>query len=124
MAKNIKFEFDIDETVLENAEINAIDCLWKTAEALHTDVVQSQVMPRDTGDMQNKFTSVQKVGKKAYKLLTTRPYAKWVYFNPENKKIHKEKNPNARDHWLEPYISGDKKNYIYETFMKFTKMKG
>lgn len=122
--RNIKMELVIDETVLENVEIDAIDSLWLTAEALRTDIVQAQLMPRDSGHMQNKATRTQKTGKAEYRLLTDTPYAKWVYFNPENKQIHKEKNPNARDHWLEPYISGDKRNYINDTFVKITKMKG
>lgn len=120
---NIEMEFDIDETILEDVEIDAIDCLWMTADALRTELVQSQTMPRDSGDMQNKKTRVHKLGKKEFRLLTNTPYARWVYFNPENKKIHKEKNPRARDHWLEPYISGDKKNYVYDTFIKFVNMK-
>jgi hypothetical protein len=122
MAKNMNFKLTIDDSSLEELELKAFEYLWYTSEALHTDLMLSQTMPRDSGHMQNRATRVQKVDKDEYQLLTDTPYAKWVYFNPEGKRIHTDKNPSARDHWLETYVSGDKKDYIYETFLKFAKM--
>ena len=40
---------------LSQAQIEALE---QTAEALHTEVVQAEVMPRDTGTMQNESTFV------------------------------------------------------------------
>jgi hypothetical protein len=73
--------------------------------------------------MQNKATSVVKDGKSGYKLVTDTPYARRVYYNPENTRVSREANSNARIRWLEPYISGDKKKFVFKTFMKFAKKK-
>ena len=40
---------------LTDAQIAALE---QTAEALHTEVVQTQVFPRDTGNLQNESTFV------------------------------------------------------------------
>ena len=42
---------------LTDAQITALE---QTAEALHTDVVQEQVFPRDTGTLQNESTFLDK----------------------------------------------------------------
>lgn len=41
--------------------------LEKTVEALHTEVQQAQVMPRDTGALQNEKTFVDKTNAKEWK---------------------------------------------------------
>ena len=53
--------------------------LEQTAEALHTEVVQAQVFPRDTGNLQNESTFVE------YTLCTTPVFSSRVLF-PERRK--------------------------------------
>ena len=48
----------IDQGKLRQLTRAKITALEKTAEALHTEIVQTQVMPRDTGALQNESTFV------------------------------------------------------------------
>lgn len=106
----------------------------QTAEAIHTDVVQSQVMPRDTGALQNEstFVDLSDIGQgKAY-LVSSTPYARRLYYHPEynfhqaqwtdDKGKKHEGNANAKGRWLDDYMKGGKKqNFAPEAFEKFYK---
>ena len=84
--------------------------LEMTAEALHTEVVQAQVFPFDTGNLQNESTFVDyseaKDGKVA--LIPSTPYARRLYYHPEYKFQTKE-NPNAKGRWYEDWMQGGSK---------------
>lgn len=99
--------------------------LEKTGEALHTEVVQAQVMPRDTGHMQNDstFVDTSRSASGVVTLVTQTPYARRLYFHPEYN-FSKVENPNAQGRWLEPWISGDKKDWCRKAFAQFMKMEG
>lgn len=58
MAKNVKSTVKLNMPVLKRLTAAAQVSLAQTAEAIHTNVVQSQVMPRDTGTLQNESTFV------------------------------------------------------------------
>ena len=62
-----------------------VEALEQTAEALHTEVIQAQVFPRDTGNLQNESTFVDTSESKQGKvsLVSTTPYARKLYFHPE-----------------------------------------
>ena len=93
--------------------------LLDTAEAVKTDLIQSQTMPFDTGIMQNDSTYVdnKRIIKGVARLVTDTPYARKVYFDPEIT-IYQDKNPNAKQHWFEDYISGEKKNLPIKYFQQ------
>ena len=63
----------------------AVVALEKTAEALHTEVVQAQIMPFDTGNLQNESTFVDKSQSSGGKvsLVSSTPYARRLYYHPE-----------------------------------------
>lgn len=102
---------------LTDAQVMALEM---TAEALHTDVVQAQVMPRDTGHLQNDSTFVDYSQSKSgtVTLVSQTPYARRLYFHPEYNFRTKE-NPNARGKWLEDWISGSKKDFCKNAFAEF-----
>ena len=87
--------------------------LEQTAEAVHTDVVQAQVMPRDTGAMQNESTFVDnsQVSDGLVRLVTSTPYARRLYYHPEYN-FSTYENPNARGKWYEDWLAGG----TYEDF--------
>lgn len=91
----------------------SITSLEKTVNALHTEVVNAQVMPFDTGNMQNDNTyeDYSNSSKGKVSLVTSTPYARRVYFHPEYNFQTKE-NPNAQGNWLEPWISGKNKELL------------
>lgn len=104
---------------LNRASITALE---KTLSALHTEVVKAQVMPFDTGNMQNANTfedySNSRRGKVS--LNTSTPYARRMYFHPEYNFQTKE-NANARGEWYEPWISGKEKDFCSKAFSQFYK---
>lgn len=102
-----------------------ITALEMTGEALHTEVVQAQVMPRDTGHLQNESTFVDYSQSKSgtVTLVSQTPYARRVYFHPEYN-FRKVENANAQGKWLEPWISGKEKGFCKKAFSKFFKKVG
>lgn len=105
------------ETTLENARLALID----TAEAIKTDLIQSQTMPFDTGTMQNDSTFVdKKVLRGVAKIVVDTGYARKIYFDPEIH-IKQGKNPNAKQYYFEDYIIGEKKNLPIKYFKQALK---
>jgi hypothetical protein len=111
----------------------AKQALVQTAEALHTEVVQAEVMPRDTGCLQNEstfvYTSQIDMGKVS--LVSSTPYARRLYFHPEYN-FHRGEwfdkagkshggNSNAGGLWLKPWIDGEHKDFCPETFKRLYK---
>lgn len=99
--------------------------LAQTASALHTEVVQAQVMPRDSGHLQDDSTFVDysKADRGKVSLVSQTPYARRLYFHPEYE-FQKKENPNAQGKWLEPWITGDKKDFCVNTFTELFKRLG
>lgn len=106
---------------LTDAQVTALE---QTAEALHTEVVQAQVFPRDTGNLQNESTFVDysQAGQGKVSLVSTTPYARRLYFHPEYH-FHTDANPNAKGKWYEDWIppSGKASDFAPEAFKKFYK---
>lgn len=102
-------------TTIDNAKLALLD----TAEAIKTDLIQSQTMPFDIGTMQNDSTYVddKRIIKGIARLVTDTPYARKVYFDPDIN-IKQVKNPNAKQFWYEDYISGEKKNLPIKYFQQ------
>lgn len=104
----------------------ASGALELTAEALHTEVVQAQVMPFDTGNLQNESTFVDcsESGQGKVTLVSSTPYARRLYYHPEYK-FQKDENPNARGEWYKDWLPGGKHaDFAAKTFKKFYKQLG
>ena len=106
---------------LTDAQAQALEM---TAEALHTEVVQAQVFPRDTGNLQNESTFVDcsQSGQGKVSIVSTTPYARRLYFHPEYHFQTKE-NPHAKGKWYEDWIppNGPASDFAPEAFKKFYK---
>lgn len=104
---------------LDRASITSLE---KTVSALNTEVVNAQVMPFKSGNMQNDNTyedySNSKQGKVS--LITSSPQARRLYFHPEYNFQTKE-NPNARGNWYEPWTTDKDKDFCEKTFSQFYK---
>lgn len=101
--------------LLERAQVQALE---QTAEALHTEVVQAQVFPRDTGALQNESTFVDYSQSSEGKvtIVSSTPYARRLYFHPEYN-FQKIANPNAKGEWYEDWLPGGKyANFCAEAF--------
>lgn len=89
---------------LTQAQVTALE---QTAEALHTEVVQAQVFPRDTGNLQNESTFVDysDSSKGKVSIVSSTPYARRLYFHPEYH-FQKGENPNAKGKWYTDWLPG------------------
>lgn len=102
---------------IRRIEADAQLALIKTADAIKTDLQQSQTMPFESGQLQNRSTFVDgsKASSGKASVISDTPYARRLYFHPEYHFSTKE-NPNAGGAWFEPYISGAKKDYAKKEF--------
>lgn len=116
----MKIEIKLDHKAIRRLEQAALASASETLEAVYTDLVSVQTMPFDTGDMQNNQTFVERTENGAV-LITGSPQARRLYYHPEYD-FQRGKNKNAGAYWLEPYISGSKKDFakaeFIETFRK------
>lgn len=110
MGVNIEFDMQaikkLEDAVLKSAEV--------AMKQVHTDLVNSQTMPFDTGDMQNNQTFVTATDDGA-RIVTGSPQSRRLYYHPEYN-FQQGKNANAGAKWLEPYINGDKKDLAEKAF--------
>lgn len=150
----MRISIKLDYAKIRQIEQAALASASETLEAVYTDLVSSQTMPFDTGDMQNNQTFVESTDTGAV-LVTGSPQARRLYYHPElmvdsqtgagpfpikdssgnvkgfryRKGAHlipdpkgrmlnfqKGKNVNAGAYWLEPYISGSKKEFVKAEF--------
>lgn len=120
--KTVTSKIKLNAPKIKQLDRAAITSLEKTVSALHTEVVNAQVMPFKSGNMQNDNTyedySKSKQGKVS--LNTSTPYARRMYFHPEYN-FSKEENPNARGNWYEPWTTGKEKDFCKKAFSQFYK---
>ena len=114
---------------LNTANINRIEqhflhSLIETADAIKTDLMESQTMPFDTGALQNRSTFVDslQVKRGTVAVVSDTPYARRLYFHPEYN-FQTTHNPGAGAEWFEPYISGSKKDYAQKVFSALMRSK-
>ena len=101
---------------LTQAQVAALE---QTAEDLHTEVVQAQVFPRDTGALQNEstFVDTSESNRGKVSIISSTPYARRLYFHPEFH-FKKDENPNAGAAWHEPWMAGGKKQKFAKNAFK------
>ena len=112
-------ELKLNLSALDGIRREAMDAALETVSALRGEVVTAQVMPFDTGDMQNKHTSVQQSveGDEIHTSLTTdTPYARKMYYHPEYN-FQTVNNPNAQGLWLSSWLPGGaNEGFLLDTY--------
>lgn len=101
----------------------AVTSLEQTGEYLHTEVVQAQVMPFNTGNLQNESTFVDTSESQSGKvtLVSSTPYARRLYYHPEYN-FRKDENPNAGGEWYKDWLpGGSKENDCKDAFKRYYK---
>lgn len=104
----------------------AITALEQTGEALHTEVVQSQVMPFDTGHLQEDATFVDYSDSAdgLVRIVSSTPYARRLYYHPEYN-FQTDENPFAGGEWFEPWLPGGvNQDFAKDAFKRFYKKAG
>lgn len=112
ISKVNKSNVKILDTLMQKNFLKAVD-------ALKTDVVESQIMPFDTGNMQNRsmFLDDSKLRKGIVLIKVDTPYTRRLYFHPEFN-FRKDKNPKAQGMWFVLWINGNKKLFLSVTFAR------
>jgi hypothetical protein len=108
--------------VIRNLDAGQQRALIKTADAIKTDLQQAQIMPFDTGALQNRstFVDTSRAAHAKVSIVSDTPYARRLYFHPEYH-FSKRENPHAGAKWFDDYIDGAKKEYAQKLFAKFMK---
>lgn len=104
----------------------AVAALEQTAEALHTEVVQAQVMPFKKGNLQNEssFVDDSKAANGSVTIVSSTPYARRLYYHPEYH-FSKKENPNAGGEWYKDWLpGGSKAGFAQKIFKEFYKRNG
>lgn len=123
----------------------AVTALELTGEALHTEIIQAQVVPRMDGALQGEGFFVDYSNCKNGKVTLTHatPYSRRLYYHPEynfhtgpweeewvdkyGKKHHvkHDGNPNAKGKWFEDWEpGGSKADFAPKAFKQFYKKAG
>lgn len=116
------------KTTVDTAKLAAIDAaaqraLVKTAEIIHGQIVQAQVMPFRTGHLQNESTFVDQSGAAEghVDIVSATPYARRLYYHPEYN-FDTTNNPNAGGQWFAPWApGGEYSNMATQTFAALLK---
>ena len=99
----------INASAIARLHDKALKALYITGEAVRTDIVSAQTMPRDNGDMQDNNTWVDMRGADGgVRVITGSPQARRLYYHPEYN-FQTVNNPNAGAGWFDPYEDGGEK---------------
>lgn len=96
------------------------EVLGQTADATLTELRDRQVMPFDTGNLQNDSTFVDDTQKNKVSIVSTTPYARRLYFHPEYN-FRRGNNAKAGGEWFSSFLNDD---FIKNTFAELLKRKG
>lgn len=119
--KAVRSRVKIYNDRVKKLEKAAVAALEKTTEYLHTEIVQAQVVPRDTGALQGEkfYDNYEDLERGKTELVFEGPYARRLYYHPEynfnrevyidNKGVKHEGNPHAKGKWMEDWAKGGKK---------------
>ena len=103
--------------MLDNAQFEALE---QTADATLTELRDRQVMPFDTGNLQNDSTSVDDSQKTTVSIVSSTPYARRLYFHPEYN-YRRGNNASAGGKWFESFLNDD---FIVSAYARLLKQRG
>lgn len=119
---NVKVTVKLDNVKLNNITKAHIKSLEMATETLKSDIVISQVVPKDTGELERScFINLENVNDGITHISFDTPYARRLYWHPEYN-FRTDKNPNAQGKWMDPYINGEKDDFLKKSYLMFLKM--
>ena len=122
MASNVQVTSRIELNMsvlnmLDNAQRQAFE---QTADATLTELRDRQVMPFDTGNLQNDSTFIDTSQSDKVSIVSSTPYARRLYFHPEYN-FKRGNNANAGGKWFESFLNDD---FIANAYAKLLKQIG
>lgn len=115
----VKAKLKLNPQAIKKIEEAAIKALPLTMDEMKAELGRMAVVPRETGNLEVDNSSTGAEGNKGYIRYNT-PYARRLYYHPEYN-FRTDKNPNAQGRWLDPFIHGDKKHWLANTYGQFLK---
>lgn len=118
-------QIKLDDAAIAKLEEAARTAAVMAMDAVKSDVIAAQVMPFDTGTMQNTdtFTVAEEADEGiTARLVTGSPQARRLYYHPEYN-FQTANNPNAGGEWLQPWIDGEKADFAENAFIEFYRQK-
>lgn len=114
MASNVQVTSRVELMVgvLNHLDNVLYDTLEMTADATLTELRDRQVMPFDTGNLQNDSTFVDVKNNHKASIVTTAPQARRLYFHPEYN-FRRGNNASAGGKWFDSFLNDD---FIVNTY--------
>ena len=103
--------------MLDNAQLEA---LAMTGDATLTELRDRQVMPFDTGNMQNDSAFLDDSQKGKVSIVTTAPQARRLYFHPEYN-FKRGNNHSAGGKWFESFLNDD---FVKKAYAQLLRQRG
>ena len=122
MAGNVQVtsRIDLNESVLNMLDNAQMEAFVQTADATLTELRDRQVMPFDTGNLQNDSTSIDDSQGTTVSIVTTAPQARRLYFHPEYN-YKRSNNSRAGGGWFDSFLNDD---FIQNAYARLLKQKG
>lgn len=120
MGFSVSSKIKLNMPAVKQIDKAKVAALRMTGDALLTQVKNTQVMPFDTGNLQNEntFADYAQSRNGVVKIVSSTPYARRLYFHPEYNFSRKE-NKLAGGKWLTPWLEGGtRQNFCSKTFVR------
>lgn len=123
---------DIDKAKLEKQLNKKIqEALIETAEDIKKEIIEEEVIPKDTGATEKSLTVSDAIINKNTVFITTgsssvinpktkeatSEYIRKIYYDPDFY-FHRHKNRNAKERWYDDWVVGKYKDHIKNSFLK------
>lgn len=121
MGFSVSSKIKLNMPVVKQLDKAKVAALKMTGDALLTQVKNTQVMPFDTGNLQNDSTAVDysQSANGVVKIVSSTPYARRLYFHPEYN-FSREENIAAGGKWFAPWLEGGtRQNFCSRAFVRF-----
>ena len=122
MAGNVQVSsrIELNMSVLNMLDNAQLEALAQTADATLTELRDRQVMPFDTGNLQNDSTFVDDSQRDKVSIVSSTPYARRLYFHPEYN-YRRGNNASAGGKWFDSFLNDD---FIVSAYAKLLKQRG
>lgn len=110
----VKATLKLNPQAIKKIEDAARKALPLAMEAMKTEINNMQVVPKETGNLEE--SAVTGVGEENKGFISyNTPYARRLYYNPQFN-FRTDKNQYAQGRWLDSFIHGNKKEWLAKTF--------
>jgi hypothetical protein len=114
----VKGKLKLNPQAIKKIEDAAVKALPLTMEAMKTEVNNMQVVPKETGNLEESAATGAE-GNRGFISYNT-PYARRLYYNPQYN-FRQDKNPNAQGRWMDSFIYGPKKDWLAKAYGELLK---